>query len=105
MIAELKKCLSECHLKGGDKTVQFLLEATPMYLITRAKEEMWAVNSENDLGVTERQLKLSIQLLNIARYKLSLAGVCNQVFVEQGDIDRELICTLSKGHKMPHRQE
>lgn len=71
MIAELKKSLSQCHLNGSDQAVQFLMQATPIYLITRAKEEMWAVNPENDPQVTEKQLRLSIQLLNIARYKLN----------------------------------
>lgn len=43
------------------------MKASPDYLLTRAREEM-------DGPMTDEKLKLAIQLINLARVKLSTPG-------------------------------
>lgn len=67
MIAELKKLLSECHMKAGDKTVKILGNSNFNYLVARMKEEL---DNLETVDPDDGRLKLIIQLATIARYKL-----------------------------------
>lgn len=77
MIAKLRKLLADCHMSAGDKTVKSLGESNFNYLVERAKEELLYVIVEDPfttLGGEEcdRRLKLVVQLVTIARNKLSV---------------------------------
>lgn len=61
--------LAECHVQQTELK-PFLAKAGPDYLISRAYEEMEGVESTLDPQVKDDKLKLSIQLLNMARYKI-----------------------------------
>lgn len=63
MLADLKKALAECHLQKADFVTKSLLETDVSYLLQRAKEEQ---SKEQ----TPETLKLTIQLLNLARHKM-----------------------------------
>lgn len=79
MLGPLKKILAECHLNKDDRVFKILADAEPAYLIQRANEELAAAKVEPTFEEAERRLKMSIQLINLARYKLR----CNHSSQEQ----------------------
>lgn len=77
MLGPLKKILAECHLNKDDRVFKILADAEPAYLIQRANEELAAAKVEPTFEEAERRLKMSIQLINLARYKLRAANATN----------------------------
>ncbi len=70
MLAKLNKLLSNCRLTKDDPILKALAEADESYLIQRASEEV-ALSRSKDLTPEQRddRRRLSIQLLNLARYR------------------------------------
>ena len=79
MLGQLKKMLAECHLAKDDRVMKILKDAEPAYLIQRSQEELAAAKVEPTFEEAERRLKMSIQLINLARYKLRAANATNSV--------------------------
>ena len=77
MITELKKLLAECHVKAGDKTIEFATKSNIKYLVQRVEEELWLATEVN--VEDENRMKRCIQLLNIIRYKIR----CNRLKQEE----------------------
>lgn len=66
MFAQLKSLLAECHVSKDDKEFETIVDANIEYLLRRSNEAI----SRAALGENfEPNLKLSIRLLNLARYK------------------------------------
>lgn len=70
MLGQLKKLLAECHLSSTDRVIKILSDSEPRYLIQRAQEELIGAKDEPSFEEAERRLKMAIQLINLARYKL-----------------------------------
>jgi hypothetical protein len=68
MFADLRRALSECHVKSDDKVFASIADADKTYLIRRAREALDHAAIGNNV---EDNLKLVIQLANLARYKHS----------------------------------
>lgn len=77
MLGPLKKILAECHLAKDDRVMKILKDAEPAYLIQRSQEELAAAKVEPTFEEAERRLKMSIQLINLARFKLRAANATN----------------------------
>ena len=77
MINELKKLLAECHVKAGDRVIEFVVKSNIKYLLQRIEEELWLA-SEINIDDEDR-MKRCIQLLNIIRYKIR----CNRLNQEE----------------------
>lgn len=61
--------LAECHVQQTELK-PFLAKAGPDYLISRAFEELEDVQNSGNAQEKDDKLKLTIQLLNMARYKI-----------------------------------
>ncbi len=69
MLAKLHQLLRQCYFKQSDQILEVLLNSDENYLIQRALEELTYSKTEKDATIKERHLKLSIQLINLARYR------------------------------------
>lgn len=70
MIAELKKLLSECHVKAGDRVIEMLSRCNPDYLLARIEEELIEAQNEKHQDRVLLRLMRIIQIANLTRYVL-----------------------------------
>ncbi len=75
MFKEVRKKLNECHISANGEFLGVLLNAEPAYLIKRGEEEIQTIREAMTPEQKDNHLKLAIQLLNLARTKLSNAGI------------------------------
>lgn len=69
----LKALLSECHIPAESKELEFFEGSDASYLLDRVGEELNTIKRCSPEEV-ERRLVLSIQLLNVTRYKYQEMG-------------------------------
>jgi hypothetical protein len=70
MLQALRKLLAECHVTGEHKLLKFIQSNRADYCLHRATEEIHQVLEHPQADNVDERLKLAIQLLNIARFKI-----------------------------------